>query len=109
MHSGTHRIARLWGISLPVIFFALVSCAHDPGIPLIPIPVIPYAPSTQLIPEKAGKPLTEAMLIDGKGNSRSTVLAMRGGRAIAVVGRKTVAELLQGLPAPDLKKDILHF
>ncbi len=110
MSRRPRRILNWLNISLAVICLILVSgCAFDPGIPIIPFPIIPYAPSTKLIPEKAETPLMEATLANGKSGSRNAVLATRGGRAIAIVERKTDEELLKSLPSSDLKMDILKY
>ncbi|HUH65881.1 MAG TPA: CHAT domain-containing protein [Syntrophales bacterium] len=81
----------------------------DPGIPALPIPIMPYAPLTELVPEKTETPLMEATLANGKGGSRNAVLAMRGGRALVIVERKTDEELLESLPSAALKRDFLNF
>lgn len=91
------------------IVLLLSSCAYDPGFPLIPIPIIPYAPSTKLIPEKKEISLTEATLTNGKGGTRNAILGMRGGRALVIVERKSDEELLKGLPSSALKIDLLNF
>ena len=44
-----------------------VDISQDPGIPLMPFPIIPYAPPTELVPEKIETPLMEATLANGNG------------------------------------------
>lgn len=75
------------------------------GIPIFPIPIIPFAPSTEMLPEKAETPLVQAALKPGEGKQRNVTMAMRSGRVLVVERAKTDAELLASLPSAELKHE----
>ena len=76
------------------------------GFPILPLPIIPYAPSTEMLPEKAETPLVQAALKPGQGQQRNVTMVMRSGRVLAVERAKTDAELLASLPSAELRREI---
>ncbi len=91
---------RIIFCSLTVLVFA--GCA----LPLIPIPLVPYAPHTAVLTEQEERPLVEAALSSGTQRSRQVLLAMRSGGARGFTPRKSEVEFLSGLPSAKLKTEL---
>jgi len=87
-----------------VIAFVMICCGC--GIPLFPIPIVKYAPTTEPLPEKSETPLVLAALKDAKSSAPNLTLAIRSGRIQAVVRPKTDVELIASLPSPELKREL---
>lgn len=87
------------------LVLALVALLPGCGIPVFPIPVINFAPSTEMLPDKAEEPLVQVALKPGQGGSRDRTMAMRSGRILAVSRPKTDTELLASLPSAELKSE----
>ena len=85
------------------LFFciALTSC----GIPIFPFPIISFAPSTEMLPEKVETPMVQAALKPGEGRQRNVTMAMRSGRVLVVERARTDDELLASLPSSELKPE----
>lgn len=73
------------------------------GIPLIPVPIVKFAPHTGPLTEKTEVPLVETTLKSG----HNTALALRSGRVRALPPQKTDEELLASLPSADLKQELV--
>lgn len=80
---------------------ALAGC----GIPVFPIPIIKFAPPTEMLTDKAEAPLALAALKQPQGGQRKATMALRSGRVRAVTPRMTDAELLASLPSAVLKHE----
>lgn len=75
------------------------------GIPIFPIPIIKFAPPTEMLAEKPEVPLVQRALAPGQGSPRAVRVAMRSGKARAVARPKTDGELLASLPSAALKPE----
>lgn len=82
-----------------VVTIALAGC----GIPIMPIPIIKFAPPNEMLAEKKEAPLVVAALGPGQGGQRG--LALRSGRVLAVTPKKTDTELLASLPTTELRRE----
>ncbi len=91
----------------PITVLALLLLFQGCGIPIMPIPVVKFAPQTKPIPEKQEIPLIQTALKPGQADRRDLTLAVRSGRVLALTRPKTDRELLSGLPSPDLKWEII--
>lgn len=80
---------------------ALAGC----GIPVFPIPIIKFAPPTEMLADTAEAPLVLAALNQSQGSQRKAAMAMRSGRARAVAARMSDGELLASLPSAVLKQE----
>ena len=85
-----------------VTMLVLWGCA----VPLLPIPLVPYAPSTTVLPEQEEQPLVQATLSSGTTHSRQVLLGVRSGSVRGLALRKTEAEFLSGLPSAKLKMEL---
>lgn len=74
------------------------------GIPIFPIPVISFAPRTEMLPEKAEAPLVLDAL-KGDAGAKRQVMQMRSGRVRAVATRMSEKEILAALPSSALKPE----
>ena len=95
------KISVLKGISGLLICTALSGC----GVPLFPIPIIKFAPPTEMLPEKAEAPLVLSALKTEQGIKQNVAMSMRSGRVLVVEPRKSDAELLASLPSAELKQE----
>lgn len=75
------------------------------GIPVFPIPIIKFAPPTEMLADKVEAPLVLAALKQAQGSQRKAAMSMRSGRVLAVQPRMTDAELLASLPSAVLKQE----
>ena len=74
------------------------------GVPIFPIPIISFAPRTEMLPEKAEAPLvTEALKGDAAGKRQ--IMVMRSGRVRAIDTRRSDREILASLPSAALKPE----
>lgn len=80
---------------------ALAAC----GIPVFPIPIIKFAPPTEMLTDTAQTPLVLAALQQSQGGQRKAKMAMRSGRVLAVAPRMSDRELLASLPSAVLKQE----
>jgi tetratricopeptide (TPR) repeat protein len=78
------------------------------GIPLFPVPVIKFAPPTEVLPEKSEAPLVATALGPGQGGGRGALMAMRSGRVFGVTHARTGDELLSSLPSAELKWELFN-
>lgn len=74
------------------------------GVPLFPIPIIRFAPDTELLPDKDETPLVTAALKPGQTTQRG--LALRSGRAMTVAPRRAESDLLATLPSSELRSEL---
>jgi len=95
------KISVLKAISGLLICTALSGC----GVPLFPIPIIKFAPPTEMLPEKAEAPLVLSALKTEQGIKQNVAMSMRSGRVLVVEPRKSDAELLASLPSAELKQE----
>lgn len=75
------------------------------GVPVFPLPVINFAPHTEMLAEKAEKPLVLSALKAGQSIKRNVTMSMRSGRVLAIEPRKSDMELLDSLPSAELKNE----
>jgi len=76
------------------------------AVPLIPIPLVPYAPTTTVLPEQEEEPLVQAALSSGTPQSRQVMLGMRSGGVRGLTLRKSETEFLSSLPSAKLKWEL---
>lgn len=81
--------------------FAVTGC----GVPLFPIPIMKFAPHTEMLAEKTETPLVQSALKADQGGERNVMLSMRSGRVLAVAPRMSDADLLASLPSAELKQE----
>jgi len=89
-------------IFLCMTVLVLGGCA----LPLLPIPLVPYAPTTKVLPEQEVPSLVQATISSGTPRSRQVLLGMRSGSARGLALRKTEAEFLSSLPSAKLKMEL---
>jgi tetratricopeptide (TPR) repeat protein len=92
------RLASWLLIALVPLFLA--GC----GIPVFPIPIISFAPHTEMLPEKEETSLVQTALA-GQSPTRALRVALRGGRVLQVVAPKSDASLIASLPSAALKQE----
>lgn len=88
----------------PLLALLLCLTISGCGIPVFPIPIIKFAPNTEMLTEKEEAPLVLAALKPGQNSQRS--LALRSGRVLAIAPRKSDRELLASLPTAELRREL---
>jgi CHAT domain-containing protein len=94
------------GLTVVSLGLCLLLIPAGCGIPLFPIPVVPFAPPTDVLAERSDAPLVATALDPGQRRARDTLLALRSGRAVPAPLAQTDEELLARLPSPQLKWEL---
>jgi len=74
-------------------------------MPVFPIPIIRFAPPTEMLPDKAETPLVLVALKQPQGSQRKAAMSLRSGRVLSVQPRLSDAALLASLPPATLKQE----
>ena len=102
-HEESFLNRRGHAASVLTVMLALVLALGGCGVPLMPIPVVKFAPPTEPLPDRQETPVVQAALKSGQDSSRKLTLALRSGRVREAARHKTDEELLTSLPAAELK------
>lgn len=106
MRTAQKRLLRR--LSLRFLGLGLAAILAGCGIPLFPIPVIKFAPPTEVLADKSETPLVATALGPGQSGTREVMMAMRSGRVFTMTHAKTDDELLSSLPSAHLKWELFN-